>query len=276
PIPTVDSNGVMHFASANGVQNPRPAASFGALDMLDTSSYSAYNAMQLALVHRVSSDLVFQFSYTWSHCIDGSYAYAGLGANNVTSAATNPYDWAADKGNCSYDLRHNISGNLVYMLPFKGNRLKEGWQITAIQAWHTGVPFSLGEGDQADLGNNFDNPRPDIISGCNIYANQNVHQWYNPACFAPSAFGTVGNLGRNVLVGPGYVDTDLGVLKNTRINERMSLQFRAELFNLFNHANFNVPVTSVFSKSTPNPTAGQITSIVGNARQTQFSLKLLF
>jgi hypothetical protein len=173
---------------------------------------------------------------------------------------------------------------MVYILPFKGNRLKEGWQITAIQAWHTGVPFSLGEGDQADLGNNFDNVRPNLIGGCNVYANQNVHQWYNPACFAPSAYGTIGNLGRNVLTGPGYVDTDMGVLKNTRITERVSLQFRAELFNLFNHSNFSFPSTGVFNEgsiftnyqATPNTTAGQITSIVGNARQTQFSLKLLF
>jgi hypothetical protein len=80
------------------------------------------------------------------------------------------------------------------------------------------------------------------------------------------------------------VDTDIGILKNTRITERMSLQFRAELFNLFNHANFGVPSLAAFNagsiftnyQATPNPTAGQITGIIGNARQTQFSLKLLF
>jgi hypothetical protein len=178
----------------------------------------------------------------------------------------------------------------VYLLPFKGNRLKEGWQVTAIQAWHTGVPFSLGEGDQADLGNNFDTERPNVIGGCNIYANQNVHQWYNPACFTPSAYGTIGNLGRNALIGPGFVDTDFGVMKNTKINERLSIQVRAELFNLFNHPNFSFPSTGVFNagsaltnyQATPNATAGQITALVGAggltniARQTQFSLKLLF
>ena len=92
------------------------------------------------------------------------------------------------------------------------------------------------------------------------------------------------------MVGPGYVETDLGVMKETRIRERVSLQFRAELFNLFNHPNFNYPVTSVFTagsatnnyQATPVATAGQITSLVGSgglsnvARQTQFSLKLLF
>jgi hypothetical protein len=289
PIPTIN-NGVMSFVHPNAAnpkqldQNPRPSPAFGSLDMSDTSSYSSYNGLQVGLQHRLSSDLVFQFSYTYSHCLDSAYTYGGLGFNNVTSANTNPYDWNSDRGNCSYDLRHNISGNAVYVLPFKGNRLKEGWQLTAVQAWHTGVPFSLGEGDQANLGNNFDNPRPNVLPNCDVYANQNVHQWYNPQCFVASAYGTVGTMGRNSLIGPGYVDTDLGILKTTRITERVNLQFRAELFNLFNHANFNFPATSVFSagslatnyQATRNPTAGQITSIIGNARQTQFSLKLLF
>jgi hypothetical protein len=240
---------------------------------------------------------VFQFSYTWSHCIDDSYAYAGLGANNVTSANTNPYNWRADRGNCGFDLRHVIAANAVYVLPFKGNRFKEGWQFSFVQSYHTGVPFSLGEGTQPYLNNNFDNPRPDVVAGCNVYANQNVHQWYNPACFTPSPYGTLGNMGRNALVGPGFVESDLGVMKETKITERINLQFRAELFNLFNHPNFNVPVTSAFSAGSYNSsatdpsqvytypkgaTAGQITSLVGSgglsnvARQTQFSLKLLF
>ena len=106
--------------------------------------------------------------------------------------------------------------------------------MTAIQAWQTGVPFSLGEGDQADLGNNFDNIRPSVI-GCNLYANQTVQNSYNPACFVPSAYGTITP----------------------------------------NPAVFNAGSIFTNYQATPNATAGQITGIVGNARQTQFSLKLL-
>jgi len=272
------------------VQNPRQDPSFGALDMTDTSSHSNYNALLVSLQHRLSSNLVFQSSYTYSHCIDSAYTYGGLGFNNGTSAITNPYNWAADRGNCSYDLRHVISGNVVYLLPFKGNRLKEGWQITGIQSWHSGVPFSINEGDQADLGNNFDSERPNVIAGCDIYANQSPNHWYNTACFTPSAYGTIGNLGRNNLVGPGFVETDIGIMKNTKINERFSVQFRAELFNVFNHPNFAVPSSTIFNagsaltnyQATLSSTAAQITSLVGAggltnvARQTQFSLKLLF
>jgi hypothetical protein len=242
--------------------------------------------MQVGLTHRQSANLVYQFSYTWSHCIDSAYTYGGLGFNNVTSAITNPYNYNGEKGPCAFDLRHNISANAVYVFPFKGNRLVEGWQITGIESWHTGVPFSLSEGDQADLQNNFDAERPNVVAGCNVYANQNVHQWYNPLCFTASDYGTVGNMGRNALVGPGYVETDIGVTKDTRITERVSLQFRAELFNLFNHPNFATPSgTAVFSAGL-NPirtsTAGAITTLIGSgglsnvARQTQFSMKLIF
>lgn len=227
---------------------------------------------------------MFQFSYTYSHCIDSAYTFGGLGGNNGTSAITNPYLWNIDRGNCSFDLRQNISANAVYLLPFKGNRLKEGWQLTLIQAWHSGVPFSINEGDQAFLGNNFDSERPNYVAGCNVYAGQTVNAWYNSACFTPSAYGTIGNLGRNNILGPGYLDTDFGVLKNTRINERFNLQFRAELFNIFNHPNFDLPSGGAFTagsagtsyRATPVETANTITTVIGNARQTQFSLKLLF
>ena len=289
PLPTV-TNGAMSFVHPDPVrpgvldQNPRPDPAFGSLDMTDPTSHSTYNALQVALQHKVASDLVFQFSYTYSHCIDSAYTFGGLGGNNGTSAITNPYYWNNDRGNCSFDLRHNISANAVYLLPFKGNRFKEGWQLTLIQAWHTGVPFSINEGDQAFLGNNFDSERPNYVAGCNVYANQKVNAWYNPACFTPSAYGTIGNLGRNNIFGPGYLDTDFGVLKNTRINERLNLQFRAELFNIFNHANFGLPAGNAFTAGSvfTNYQAGavgnanQITTIIGNARQTQFSLKLLF
>jgi Carboxypeptidase regulatory-like domain len=298
-------NGVDYLATDNGAPcgltgpctvNPRPVPSLGAQDLIAPTSYSSYNALQVGLTHRASANLVYQFSYTWSHCIDDSYAYAGLGGNNVTSAITNPYDWNADKGNCGYDIRHNITANAVYMLPFKGNRWVEGWQLSGITSWRTGIPFSLGEGDQMDTGNFFDSERPNYVGGCNIYANQSPSNWFNEACFTPSQYGTAGNLGRNVLRGPGYAETDISVTKMTRINERFTLQLRGELFNIFNHANFSAPAstiinagqgcgpTTIYSPTSPCyvPTGAAITSLVGSggipdvARQAQFSAKLTF
>ena len=298
-------NGVDYLATNNGapcgltgpcVVNPRPVASLGAQDLIAPTSYSSYNALQVGLTHRASANLVYQFSYTWSHCIDDSYAYAGLGGNNVTSAITNPYDWNADKGNCGYDIRHNITANAVYMLPFKGNRWKEGWQVSGITSWRSGIPFSLGEGDQMDTGNFFDSERPNYVGGCNVYANQSPSNWFNEACFTPSQYGTAGNLGRNVLLGPGYAETDISVTKITKINERMTLQLRGEIFNIFNHPNFSAPASTIINagqgcgptttysptSSCYVPTGAAITSLVGSggipdvARQAQFSAKLTF
>jgi hypothetical protein len=303
-------NGVDYLATNNGAPcgltgpcapNPRPVLSLGAQDLIAPTSYSSYNALQVGLTHRASANLVYQFSYTWSHCIDDSYAYAGLGGNNVTSAITNPYDWNADKGNCGYDIRHNITGNAVYMLPFKGSRWVEGWQLSGITSWRSGIPFSLGEGDQMDTGNFFDSERPNYspnAPGCNgnIYANQSPSNWFNEACFTPSQYGTAGNLGRNVLRGPGYAETDVSLTKMTRINERFTLQLRGELFNIFNHPNFSAPAstiinagqgcgpTTTYSATSPCyvPTGAAITSLVGSggipdvARQAQFSAKLTF
>jgi Carboxypeptidase regulatory-like domain len=304
PLPTV-INGVDYLATNNGApcgltgpctENPRAVPSLGTQDLIAPTSYSDYNALQVGLTHRASANLVYQFSYTWSHCIDDSYAYAGLGGNNVTSSITNPYDWAADKGPCGFDIRHNITANAVYMLPFKGNRWKEGWQLSAITSWRTATPFSLGEGDQMDTGNFFDSERPNYVAGCNVYANQSPSNWFNEACFAPSQYGTVGNLGRNTLIGPGYAETDISLTKIMKINERMTLQLRGEIFNIFNHPNFSPPGGTIINAgqdcgptSTPtnspscySPTGAAITSLVGSggipdvARQTQFSAKLTF
>jgi hypothetical protein len=310
-------NGVDYLATENGgpcalgapsfgpaatscLQNARSVPALGTQDLLAPTSYSSYNALQVGLTHRAARDLVYQFSYTYSHCIDSAYSYGGLGFNNVTSSITNPYNWNSDRGDCSFDLRHNITANAVYMFPFKGNRWKEGWQFSAITSWHTGVPFSIGEGDQMDTGNTFDSERPNYVAGCNVYANQSPTQWFNEACFTPSQYGTAGNLGRNVLVGPGYAETDISLTKVTRINEKVNLQLRGELFNIFNHPNFAPPAGSIINAGTgcgpsttfnpANPTASPcfvptgaaITSLVGSgglpdvARQAQFSAKVTF
>ncbi len=318
-------NGVDYLATENGgpcalgaptigpaatscLQNPRPSPILGTQDLLAPTSYSSYNALQVGFTHRASTNLVYQFSYTWAHCIDSAYSYGGLGFNNVTSSITNPYDWNSDKGDCSFDLRQNISFNAVYMFPFKGNRLVSGWQLSGLTAWHTGVPFSLGEGDQMDTGNTFDAERPNYVAGCNVYANQSPSNWFNEACFTPSQYGTAGDLGRNVLVGPGYAETDISLTKVTKINERMTLQIRADLFNIFNHPNFAPPAASIINAGDTcgptssftaaplvvngvtlngnsacySPTGSAITSLVGSgglpdvARQTQFSAKLTF
>ena len=110
-----------------------------------------------------------------------------------------------------------------------------------------------------------------------------VNLWFNPNCFNQQAFGTLGNFSREGLYGPGLVNADIGFLKSTKIRENLNLQFRAEVFNIFNHTNLSYPAAAVFS-GTPsatatlgrNATAGQITTYAAPSREIQFGLKLLF
>jgi hypothetical protein len=175
-------------------------------------------------------------------------------------------------------VKQNLVGSVVYSLPFRGNRWKSGWQVTAIQNWRTGVPFTVIDGfDRALTSNSFDQGRPNYISGCNPFANQTPNHWFNPNCFALQQVGTLGNSGRSNGTAPGYVTTDFSLTKDTTIREALKVQFRAELFNLFNHANLGIPASGAFtSAGTVAANAGAITSIVGNARQVQFGLKFLF
>jgi hypothetical protein len=104
----------------------------------------------------------------------------------------------------------------------------------------------------------------------------NPNQWFNPNAFMLPTAGTYGNLGRGVYSGPGLADVDFSLFKSTAITERTHLQFRAEFFNIGNHANFGTPNATVFSNGAISPTAGLITSTATTSRQIQFGLKLIF
>ena len=281
PKVELDANGVQHFGklvNGLGVTNPRINPNFGTLTLSHPSSLSRYNGLQMSVNERFSNAVQTYFSYTFSHCVDLAYTYGGLGGNNGTSAWNNPYDGSTDKGNCSYDIRHNLTLNAVYRLPFKGNRLVEGWQLSGIETFHTGVPFTVTAGfDRGLLGNNFATPRPNRVAGCDIRANQSRVRWYNPDCFRLQEIGTLGNSGRNIGTSPSYATLDINLAKDTKITETTSIQFRGEIFNILNHTNFGVPTLGAFSSTgAVNANAGTITSIVGTSRQIQFGLKLLF
>jgi len=104
----------------------------------------------------------------------------------------------------------------------------------------------------------------------------NPNQWFNPAAFLLPQAGTFGNLGRGALRGPGLANWDFSLFKNTAIHERLRLQFRAEIFNILNHANFGAPTLPLFSSGAFSPTAGQISNTTTTAREIQFGLKLIF
>jgi hypothetical protein len=181
-------------------------------------------------------------------------------------------------------------------LPFRGNRLVEGWQITGILAANTGLPFNVTDGvDQSNQITGVPRPNyspnnPALTSGGITYPacnNQPIlsgaAMYFNPNCFTQEAFGTLGNFAREGLVGPGLVNVDIGILKDTKIRENWNLQFRAELFNVLNHTNLSFPAGALFT-GTPSPTTtlgrastgGQITTYAAPSREIQLGLKLVF
>ena len=287
PIPTVDANGVLHFGTANssgvGISNPRWNPALGVINALQTNGRSSYNSLQTNAVHRFSRNFQAQVAYTYAHSIDDGSASSGLETGG--GGRSNPYNFASERGNSSFDIEHTVRVNGVYTLPFKGNKFVEGWQISGIMTKTTGPPIIVATGIDQALTGQAGNQRPNITPGFNVSSMQvgTVNQWYNPLGYTLQPIGTEGNAGRDILRGPGVFNMDAALLKDTKIpkiSEQFTVQFRAEFFNFLNHENFGIPNLSLFTSSSGarNPAAGQIVSSNPGTipRQIQFALKIIF
>lgn len=295
PVPTVLPGGTLQFSTLQTVNgktaiamNPTRNPAFGPLQIADLNGWWKYNSLQVA-VDTMHGNWQGHLSYTYSACRDndsGSYLVDG------GTVFSNPLNFNADNAWCSYYLRNSITLNGVYLLPFKGNQWIEGWQMTGIFTYHSGFPASLSDGfAQAFSGGGAN--RPNVVANCNPNkANSTQGRGVflvNTSCFTVPPVGQLGNLGRNSFIGPSYVDSDMGVMKMTKvpsISEQFAVQLRAEAFNLFNNVNFANPNGSLFVQATsngnatggafPSPIGGQVFGIVGNPRQLQFSIRILF
>jgi len=251
---------------------------------------SSYNALQIDVNHRFSGGFSLRGVYTWSKTLDDGDSLNATTSGGEPALASNPFNLAADKGLANFDVRNAAAINGVYELPFGsgrrfltnasglGNWLASGWSIDSIVTLQSGFPFTpqlsynpTNSGDTRNPVRPFVNP---AFSGPVILGSPN--KWFNPAAFLapPNASGFAGNLGRDTLIGPGLATWDLSAIKDMRLHERVNLQFRAEFFNILNHANFNTPNAVVFTPSGLSPTAGIITSTSTTSRQIQFALKL--
>ena len=289
PIPTI-VNGVQTFCVPNATNtacaaaNPRQDPALGYFPTEQTISSSQYNSLQLVLNRRFSRSVQAQAAYTWSKCMDygafGVGSFNGPSTGSTPSAIENPFNQAIDHGVCGFDIPQVLRINAVWVLPFHKNRLVSGWQLSGILSNYSGVPINVNTGfDRADFGSG-NTPRPNYVAGCNPYAGaQTVFEWFNPACYTIEAPGQFGDTGRDTLRGPHFFDTDISLSKETVIREEIRLQFRAELFNIFNHENLGLPNNNVFSASgAANASAGVITSSSPGTtpRQIQLALKLTF
>jgi hypothetical protein len=239
---------------------------------------SNYNAMWATLRKAFRQGLNLNFNYNYSKSLD-----TGSLTNTTLQDATRPY---LNYGPSDYDTRHRISVNAVYALPFKGNRLVEGWQLSGISQWQTGNPLNITTTSTFTGTANVLHPNllAPVQYGLTRPSNVTV-RWFNPATCTTVTPGCIfqlpstgfGNLSRNGLHGPGFADTDFSIEKNTTIYEAVKFQFRVDAFDIFNHPSFGNPTTSANST-----TFGIISSTrfpvgdLGSSRQLQIVGKIIF
>jgi len=277
--------------------SPYTTPNFNAILEFGDLGKTTYNSLQIkAETKSARHGLYALIAYTYSHTYDNGLS-DGLG-----SQLSAPYfplpnwqklDWAPSQ----LDLHNNFTASIIYDLPFgHGKRfgsdwnnmtdsLFGGWQVTLIEKITSGFAFPLIDSANGNFGgpgssgvtfntggngNNFN--RPDQVAGCNPYSNQTKTQFINPTCFVHAAQGELGDASRVPVYGPDFVNTDFSVIKQFKLPwENMDLNFRAEFFNLFNHAQFGQPISDVNALG-----FGAVNFTVNNPRLVQFGLKLTF
>ncbi len=270
---------------------PYALPDFNAVDLFGDVGRTSYESLQVkAETTQTKNGLYALVAYTWSHTIDNGLT-DGLGS--LLSAPYFPLpNWQKlDRGLSQINLNNSFIGSVIYDLPFGRskhfggdwnpvtNTLLGNWQVTVIERISSGFPDPLIDtvnqsGSAFSAGGNANNwSRPNRISGCATgAANHGALQWVNASCFSAPPAGELGNAGRVPAIGPDFVNTDFSVIKQFALpREGMGLNFRVEFFNLFNHAQFGLPVNDISAAG-----FGAVNSTVNNPRLVQLALKLSF
>ena len=263
--------------AAGAIQARRPYPAWSTVTWLDDVGTSSYNALTVRLERRYANGLTFLSSFAYSKALD-----LGTTASSGTSPQ-DPRNLRAEWGPATFDARLRYVGSVVYELPFgKGRRwlrsspgwldaVAGGWEATGIITLQRGSPFNVTT--SKDISNTGGSNRPFVVGNPHL-SNPSILEWFNTAAFSnvvPGGGYSYGNAGRDILVGPGLQNFDLGLFKNYRLTERFGIQFRAEAFNALNHADFSNPTADANSSS-----FGQISSTSTSNRDIQFGLKVLF
>jgi Carboxypeptidase regulatory-like domain/TonB dependent receptor len=279
PCGPFNESGVFTTASGqviNGTRGPL-GPNFGSDTLETTIGNSNYNSLQVTLRH-TSGPLQLLAAYTYSKSIDQS---SNLGEE------VNPLNPSLSRALSAFDLTQNFVVSYNYQLPFAHlfhatNRLTQGWELSGITRFSTGFPVTLiNYGDNSLLGaepngiNNYGIDEPDVAPGSlNLNHNpRNGQPYFNAALFSENALGTPGDASRRYFHGPGMENFDMALLKNLRLTESKSLQFRLEGFNIFNHAQFFGP--QAVDGNISSATFGQVVSAAA-PRLVQVGAKFIF
>ncbi|HJP94084.1 MAG TPA: TonB-dependent receptor [Pyrinomonadaceae bacterium] len=260
-------NGVRPFPTVSLSSSIRPGATLNNIVQIESTGNSSYNALWLTASKRLSRGFQFNASYTFSKSID----YNSLNSQGVI--VQDSYNLLSNRGLSDFDARHRFVFSGLYELPFHGNRAVEGWQLSSIVQSQSGNPVTIVVNNSTFTGTN-NTVRPNVTGPIEILGTPN--RWFDTSPFIVPV-NRFGSLGRNVVIGPGFNNTDFSVIKRTKLTESQLIEFRWEVFDLLNHANFGQPGRVV---GTAN--FGQITNTrfatgdSGSSRQMQFALKYQF
>ena len=258
----------------NPLTGKRPLAGFSSFGLKANDANNNFNALQVSVNRRFTRGLLYQLNYMWSHGITD----ASIGSGESV-AIQNMACRACDRSNANIDVRHTMTSNFIYELPFglgkqflqsgAVSRIFGGWALSGIVSARSGMPVNITMSRKStDLPDgNSSSQRPNLVPGVSIYAaNQTISNWFNPAAFSLPAKGTWGNLGRYAATGPDMFEVDSTLQKRFFVTERLALNFRASAYNLFNHPVFKNPSSSI-GALTGNPPSvsgsfGQITNVI--------------
>jgi len=259
-------NGIRPYGALSRSSPILPGQPIGNITKIEGTGNSSYNALWISANQRLTGGLQFNASYTWSKSLD----YNSLSSGGVV--AQDSYNLRGDRGLSDFDARHRFVVSSIYELPFKRNRLLSGWQLSAIVQAQSGNPINIVTSNS--LVNGVSNTlRPDVTGPIKITGS--VNHWFDTSVFVQVE--RFGNLGRNVITGPRFNNTDVSLSKNMALGESTRFQFRTEFFDLFNHANFGQPGNIAGSPNFSRVTATRFpTGESGSSRQLQFAIKLLF
>lgn len=296
PAPQFRADGRIAYPAGGTRRNPV----FASTARFNFDANSFYHSMQLSFKKRATRGFLLQSSYTWSHSIDET---SGAQAGGDGFATANTYGLILenrkyDRGNSAFDVRHSFNSSFVWELPFGPGKaygsdwpalpakVLGGWElsslITLVAGPHNSVFVSA---DRAgNLSGSFFGQRPDLVAGAstNPVDPRNPSQYFGLAAtsFVAPPLNTLGNLARGTVVLPGTATVDFSFIKNTPLRENMRMQFRLEIFNALNRANFGTPnLTAIAGSATAptfSPTFGRITTTGTSSRQIQLALKFVF
>jgi hypothetical protein len=287
PLPQTLADGSTFFPAGAPRRNPN----FSTIALRSTDGQSRYKALLVGVRRRLDAGLQLQASYTLSKStgtVQGTLPTEALGSVTQWLDPDHP---ETDEGPSDFDRRHSLQVNAVWELPFfRGatgfaSRTFGGWTLSGILTALSGNPFTPGiQADYTRTLARVSVDRPDwnpAFTGDVIVGRPDLY--FDPNAFRLPAAGTFGNVRRNALVGPGVATLDLAGMKDASIagpGGRVRVQFRVEVFNALNRANFGIPQRLVFAGAAaderPLATAGRITTTTTSARQLQLAVKVLW